>query len=451
MKDALVSVVAGSNKAELSLEQLEENKNLYEQMYTLSQKNFAQAVVSLVEKVLNVKAFFEHAGGKPELIVSNDKIEDLYTNSRFINYITSLGKEMNDQKIWFAIVPSIYHDEFVKIQGVKKESNFNKLNNLSFNKKTNVNSINNKIKLTPFTSLSGILDLLGKSRIITFFNFKGCEKTSSMYLSSEIIKRYKEELKPIIENEEASEYSVFCYPNFTILPERYSYFKLGDETIPLPPVYLDASYVACGLYVKSQNNDELSKEGFKVNENLGCPVRFDFEGSFKINNIEVQLSQIFHTNINRENILSWSSVKQEIDKDGGFGFCFCDDEVTYRSKTNKDVKQLNAYVYKARTLGRYKVKDENGNETGEVHYRPIYRTFVKSYITNINRLNQGVYTQLENKANTWKSVNSIENINNPIKAGDSIDLNQNKSTKKIEITIKYCKDMNFKEAEFIEI
>ena len=438
MKNMLVSVFAGKSleMPNVTRKELENNLRIYEQMYTSSQKNFAQTVVSLVEKILNVRAFFDNAGGKTELIISNCSIEKLLNNNpNFIKYIESVGNETNDEKIWFAIIPAIDHKKFVRIKGINKDININ--NNL-----------------IGFSTLKFALDLLSKNNIISFFNFKGCEKSSFSGLDVNSIKAYKKEFESVAQSNQGKtgEYSIFCYPNFTVLPDRESSVKIGSEYIKLPSVYIDASYVACGLYVKCQNIDELSKKGLKVNTALGCPVRFDFESCFKINNNDVQLSQIFATNMNRENILSWSpDLVEEISRDGGFGFCFCDDEVIYRSKDNKNIKQQNAYVYKARTLGSYKIIDENDEETGEIHYKPIFRTLVKTYITNVNRLNQGNFKQLDDNCKSWNSLKNKEYINNLLKGDDFIEVKPNPATNKTDIKIKYGIDKNYKEVEIFEM
>lgn len=458
IKKMFLRIFAGKkiDYSNVKREQLEDSLQKYEKIYKTSHESFAKALVRLVEKILNVKAFFDHAGGKAELIVSNCSIEDLFENKYFEEFIEQVGNQNTKEKIWFALIPSVNHNKFVVIES--DDDDDDGMDNYGMDNYGNENESsvsNNNNYLVSFTSLKRMLDLLGKCSIITFFNFKGCDRTSFSDLSSDLIKAYKEELNQI--NQNVSNFSVFCYPNFTLLPERFGSVDIGNKEIrekgkfiQLPPVYIDASYVACGLYVKSQKNDELRKVGFKVNDSLACPVRFDFEGYFKINNNEISLSQIFNTKINKENVLSWSKdVKDEINKDGGFGFCFCGDRIIYRSKTNKDIEQQNVYVYKARTLGLDDITDGDGNKIGK-NYRPIYKTLISNYLTKLNDTYSGVY-QLENKCTDWTSINNKENINNLLRENDSIEVKKDSNSKKNQITIKYGNDNNYKEVEILEM
>ncbi|WP_028515159.1 hypothetical protein [Ruminococcus flavefaciens] len=450
MKKMLLSVFGGQafEDDDASVDELRTNLALYETMYKKSQESFAQNVVSLVEKIINVMAFFDHAGTNAELIVTNCSISELIKESNranFIQFVEALGNEKTDEKIWFAIIPAVDHKDFVTIEGapiiVSPDDPDDDLDNETA---PTVSSYS----LTPFTHLLTALELLGKNNIITFFNFKGCSRTSSSELTSETVVAYKNAL----ENVKYRDYAVFCYPNFTILPRRESSVKIGKEYIKLPPVFVDASYIAASLCVSTQHLDTLSSKDFPVSDALGQPVRFDFEGSFDTNtgDKKVLLSQVFATKMNRELILSWNSgLIDEISKSGGFGFCFCGDEkwFTYRGQTTK---QSNAYVFRARTLAKDRIIDKDGNTTNEERFRPIFKTMVETYLRAIAKKTDA--DQIKRICDEYTGGKSKMNINNAVyspnssgvQSEETITFNENR------INITYDRDSDGFNLEFRE-
>ena len=205
-------------------------------------------------------------------------------------------------------------------------------------------------------------------------------------MSRQLIADYKKELS-FASGEAFGAYAVFCYPNFTVLPDRESSITIGKDHIKLPPVFVDAAYVAAGLCVKTQNRDELSRKGFACKGDVQ-PVRFDFEGQFdtEFGDKRVPLAQVFATEMNRELTLTLKQdISEEIKKDGGFGFCFSGDEKWY-DYNKRTTKQGHAYVFRSRTLAKDIVKDSDGNTTGESRYRPIFKTMVKTYFNKLAQM-----------------------------------------------------------------
>ena len=447
MKKMLLSVFGGQpfEDDDATVEELHSNLALYEAMYKKSQESFAQNVVSLVEKIINVMTFFDHAGSNAELIVSNCGISELIKESNrdnFNQFIEALGNEKTDEKIWFAIIPAIDHKDFVSIEGVSKAVTLD--DDLDDEPASTVSSYS----LTPFPHLLTALELLGKNNIITFFNFKGCSRTSSAELTSETIAAYKNAL----ENVKYRDYAVFCYPNFTILPPRESSVKIGQEYIKLPPVFVDASYIAASLCVSTQHLDTLSSKDFPVSDSLGQPVRFDFEGSFDTTtgDKKVLLSQVFATKMNRELILSWNSgLVDEISKSGGFGFCFCGDEkwYTYRGQT---IKQSNAYVFRARTLAKDRIIDADGNPTNDERYRPIFKTMVKTYFNVIAMKTDA--QQIKSICDEYTGGKNKMNINNVIYSSNSSGVQSEEAItfRDNRINITYDRDSDGFNLEFRE-
>lgn len=454
MKKLHLSLFAGADNIfkDQSRAELENLRDQYELWYRASQESFAREVASLVEKVIGVKSFFDHAGDSAELIVANCNIERLMNadnQSEFKNFIRAEGQEQSDEKIWLSIIPAVYHKEFV----IGENGRYNNIGidaSLSGYEKAQESFHN----LVSFETFQSTLNLLCQNKIITFFNFKGCKKTSSISLNKDEIKKYKRELNFTIEKEDL-EYAVFCYPNFTILPEgqnSFSYKNDNDSSISnyinLPATYLDSAYVACGLTVLSQNKEILRQKGFQVKENLCCPVRFDYEGKFDTvyGDKKVALSHIFPTRLNREAILSWDKgLLDEVRKDGGFGFCFCGDEKWY-DYHKQPRRQEHAYVFRARTLA---MKDGR--------YRPIYKTYVKTYI---NTLTQKISVEQMNIIFTEYALaeRSKIYINNllysPNYSGvneeETIEMKEQQDNGKREISISYSKDLDDFNVEFSE-
>ena len=454
MKNMLLSVFAGKSfeDDDSTSEQLKANLNMYELMYKASQQSFAQNVVSLVEKIINIRTFFEHSGDNTELIVSNCQIQNLLGNVQFERFIQAEGQESSDERIWFAIIPAVNHNDFVKLEGLTPSSNpKDDLDDLDDIDDTETESTT-AISLTNFSNLTTALKIFGENDIITFFNFKGCNKTSSTGLTKQVVIDYKKEFDSI-SGEKYGEYAIFCYPNFTVLPDRESSVKIGNEFIKLPPVFIDASYVAAGLVVKSQKLDELSCKGFEVNNSLGQPIRFDFEASFdtKYGDKKVPLSQVYSTSMSRELVLSWTpDLVEEIRKDGGFGFCFCGDEkwYDYRGRTTK---QNNAYAFKSRTLAKDKVKDEDGKPTGETRYRPIFKTLVNTYFKKLAKKTNA--QQIARLCEDYMRGLNKKCINNALYNPDfsSVKCDETITMSGNNVKIKYDKDrddftLNFEEA-----
>ncbi len=412
MKKMYLSLFAGAENAfkDCDIGELKKYLNDYRLMYKAANEHFASQVVVLVEKIIGVKAFFEHAGGSANLIISNVSLERLMDeNNRpyFEEFIRCEGQERNEEKIWLSIIPAVFNERICKNLGNYNET----ISDYSLDQ--NISDYNEDIQTTPtellsFETFKVALKLLCKNNIITFFNFKAGKDSNSGSLKKETIQIYKEILEPIT-MEDYSARAVFCYPNFTILPEGHSSAQSQDrnanDNINLPSVYLDSAYVACGLTIFTQNIENLKEGDFPVKSNHCQPVRFDFEGKFtkESNRIKVPLALIFPTTLNRESIFSWNrELIDEISKDGGFGFCFCGDEKWYDCG-NGLKRQDHAYVFRARTLHK-----KNGR------YYPIYKTYVKLYLDIIiHRLNfdkDSINKYLSTYTKTEESKKFINNL-----------------------------------------
>ena len=215
-------------------------------------------------------------------------------------------------------------------------------------------------------SLNEMLSLLSDAKIMAFTNDKAGKDTGFVSINADKVRDYDKALKSV-----NSEYAVFCYPNFTILPEEKTAVKIGykldeynskgDEYCELPGVYLDSSYVACGMVVGIQNYEFLKSKGFNVDSRFPC-VRFSLE--------DEEHSKIITTNLNRETTTEMLKETKAAMSEYRFGFAFADNRIIYKDKILN-----NSYVINERTLKR----DTNGI------YKPVCWTLVKNTIDQMLR------------------------------------------------------------------
>lgn len=350
--------------------ELNERKTMYENVYKQSQEAFINTLSKLVEKILGVKTFFEHAtiNGtlKPKLVVSNCSIERLLmddeTKNKLGNYLKDLSED-NSAKFWFAIIPAIADENVVKennedVEDIEEDDPFG---DFDIKEEDYKNNNVNKKEFVSLNTAKEMLDLLEKAKIMTFFNFKADEDTGFFNLTKEKILEYKKELGRL-----NNEYAVFTYPNFTLLPSKENVIKIGENNkkepvyINLNGIYIESSYVAAGIMVACEQPEFLKSKGYNMKHDL-C-ARFDIEDNDN--------SKKILTKMNREMSLKWpSDAEKEIIKDS-FGFVFCSNEIYYKNNLIN-----NCYVFIARSLGKiYK-----NNKT---QYKKIYKTILKDCVSN---------------------------------------------------------------------
>lgn len=420
-------------------EELTRKRDMYTMLYKNSQEQFIRAISSAIEKVLNVKAFFEQAttsGNKKlpaSLIVSNCSVEKLLNEEvkgDFEYFLKETSREPDTGKIWFAIVPAIGDADFV--DNLDEDVS---LDDLFVNNTENVNNVKTSDgdELTSLAALKVMLGILKNAQIMTFFNFRANEMTGFGKLNASILEKYKEKLEPINGNH----YAVFAYPNFTVLPKKETCIEIGKasdaegnempELIDIPGIYIDASYVAAGLVVASQNPDYLAEKFSrnKVRDGYPC-VRFDFE---RKDNRFIML-----TKMNREGKVTWSSeVEDDISKDK-FGFCFCGNTKYY----NKN-RVNNTYVFTARNM----------NKENDGQYEPLYKCltmdFVKQYLrvkfssASGNRINTSdVESFIKEDVGQWRREAEDDYENNILRSvgGESENIEIDNESGKLKITFQ---------------
>lgn len=415
-------------------EQLKKRYDHFKAVYKSSQDGLLKAVNGMIEKMLDVKALFDNAGGNISVIIANCTADDIVSSekniSRFKEFMVNINGNI-DQKIWFSVLPQIddedlvnrenagvtYFDELKEENGSFAEDDdvieaeFTPLDDAPVNDDNYVydessddwdddDSDEKKIvKLISLDTAKQLIGIFAEAKCMTFFGYKGCEKTGFGCMDKKRLEEYKSKLNGI-----NSRYAVFAYPNFTLM----SAMDAGDieiakgNRIQNPGLFLDAPYIAAGLTLKSLNSDILKKLHFDVDLDLlpfPC-VRFDFEDSsddYK-NRYEVK------SNMNCEQLLKYSKdLLDEAEKEP-FGFFF-DSYGFYKGQ-----KVGNAFVKSARNLER-----EKDNR--------IFATLVKDFI--FLEISDGSIAFSTKKIDEYKSKKKWSRkpdcINNPFRKDEFFD------------------------------
>lgn len=422
------TILPPAGEVELSRNELETTLTLCRELYVDAQTHFVRAISSAVERMLNVKAFFEQATtarGKlrAPLIVANCKADQLLAEDvkeNFRKFISELSEETGAYKIWFSILPAVGNLEFVDT--LEEDIDLDAPVYAQGYSEPDTLETKDGEKLTSENCLKQIVDILKDAKITTFFNYRANEMTGFGKLNSDLVDRYRKHLEPLDNNP----YAVFCYPNFTVLPKKETCIPIGSKELgvsylDIAGIYIDASYVAAGLVVGSQDPDYLKSKGYKiVNDNNPC-VRFD---------IEEERFNIL-TTMNREGKLNWDSeAEKNIGKDK-FGFCFCGKSVSPQGK-----KIDHSYVYVARNMS----VDNKGV------YKPIYTTLTMDFIIQYLRtknINVGggnnfkmsdVEKYIKDYVSAWQNESDavLSPINSILRKGESVNLDLETKTVKVK-------------------
>lgn len=447
VRDLVVRCYAGGTPATaLSPKELEERRDQLATLYKSSQDEFIRVISAAVEKMLDVKAFFDHASVDgadlpAPVIIANctaAQLMDGRTKELFRKMVKDYGEERDVNKMWFAILPAVYDEELSDEDDEGCWDDWDDdLDPLDMPETDRGGSARAKdVTRATMQDVDEIMKIMRDGKIMTFFNFKGSVKTGFSHLNAARIKGYRDKLRGVDRNE----YAVFAYPNFTILPREYTSIKVSARTVNgktqdvrlnVPGIYVDAAYIAAGLVVGSQNPAYLKSKGYKINSGLPC-VRFDLEAG------ENRLT--LHTLMNQELKYRWASdIDQEIGDDH-FGFCFCGN-----NKAGASLK--NSYVYTARTMGMGK----------DGVYRPIYKRLTRDLIEQLllikpsaagKKVSRGdVEDFIRSDVSLWKRMAQSDvdqYANNILQPGDDIVTDENDPNK---IQVVLGKDSEMSELE----
>lgn len=385
-----------SNKGIEELEEMRRNtedcKAENEAIYAQAKQAFVDEMNDVVQKLLDVKIFFDHATVRkganekiqPGLLVTNCNVTKFMDGGemqdRFTKFIARYGKPGNEtkDKIWFAILPHIFMEKQAVQEFEMTDEDVFTAGNLDDAFASVDQDDPWKSRPVYFDDLKGILKLMDENGIMTIFNFSSNGSASDMTfdgISADKVETLKERLK-----ETPYEHSVYAYPNFTLKDAKelsVDSANMGkqDRTtakIRVPATYVDAAYVAAGLMVASQQPLFLQRHGFdgRVNANEVC-VHIDLEDN--------EIANELVTHFNRELPHKWDEDIREAIEQERFGFVLCGD-LKYQSDKEDPKKKTeirNSYVLRARTLKK-----------GDKYFVPIYRVltqdFIKHYANSIS-------------------------------------------------------------------
>lgn len=399
VRDLIVSVFAPDGMAQLATQDeaaLQAAKKQYQDVYKSSLESFAKAVSAVVEKFAGMREFFDHAACNGSLaknvsvIIANCKVDailsDAVAKERFRAYFGGLSREKDVNRIWFGVIPAVDSGEGAPAATARRASQ----NPFDRRMKRDTAAQKTRSGLVGAETAKEMLRLLDEVKIMTFFNYKASESTGFVELTKKRIQGYMDDFSGL-----NSEYAVFAYPNFTILPEEKRTVKIGTEFdvserktvgtyITIPGIYLDAAYVAAGMMVGIQNYELLKSLGYKVTPHYPC-VRFDLEAGDNAKRVL--------TRLNRETTTEMSSDTKDAILQERFGFAFADNKIVYNGNLLK-----NSYVLNARSL-----KKEGGK------YKSIYKTLVRNFVDQLLRFSNDSVTEssvnafLSEYAETWKN------------------------------------------------
>lgn len=418
IKSLVVSTFANSgsvsNLPAMSMEErawkirdYEEKISKMEAVYRGGIQSFINQLTNMAEKIMGVKAFFDHAtadggrqGALPQgqgVLIANCTITKLLKKKDiFAKYIEKLGALSNKDRYWFAVVPNV---DGVQLADAIANDNYDydddaDDDDINFDDTDKADEKNeNPNGYVSIADLKVFLKIMDNVKIMTIFGIRGEDGNTFENLDADKISKYI--------NEFASAryaHAVYAYPNFTLMQEDERVELSKDNksvTVKLPEFLIDAAYVAGGLLVGSQQQRYLEQHGFKgkLERDNEC-VRVDFE------NFEVRKN--LHTMMNRESVYSWGNKLNSEIGENKFGFVFCCDDIV-----ENGVSWKNAYVLFARTLA---VKGDN-------MYKPIYQTLTENYLV------QQLYLSKKNKRSDVRKA--LKDFNTKCKAKYSMEASKN--------------------------
>lgn len=357
------------HKKEFWLARLESGQQDYKKWM----ENLANVIAPLIEKFIGVKAFFENAtvDGRLDsvLIVANATVTELVDDEKIRNHLSAfldiLSREIK-KKIWFAIIPAIAlktddnEQEIFPVEYIPGGSFRDMLDNKNVPKENK----NKEQNLVNARDAKMLLDICEDAGIMTFYNYKAESDTVFGNIKKEIYEKMRDSIVF-----EKGNYAVCCLPNFTIIPDDERNVIINKQlvergcqeqlvSIKIPAIYVEASYVAAGMVIGSQQKGMLEKKGFNVDPTL-TNIRFDMEGK--------NVYKKYQSNMCIENDLPVPRDMTEEIMKTRFGFYFSDKRVL--GDSGSDI--THCYVRNARTMAKNsetKTYDEINNQ--------LFRDFV---------------------------------------------------------------------------
>lgn len=418
-----VSSNSENTKEVVDKETLLARRQVFEVAYTNARKSFIKEMSRMIESLLGVKAFFDHAtidGGENSeipggVIIANCKASKLLNNKDvFSYYMKYLGKAQTEARIWFAIVPSVFENPPVKNSDEKISDDDPMGGSLNDDEEDAAEKIS--AEYVSINALKEFLKVMEDAKITTVFNIRSDKGNTFADLSAAGV---EDKIKTF----ESCRYghSVYAYPNFTLIGEKiFKPFEgQNDAEIILPGIFIDAAYPAAGLLVASQQQKILDSRKLKVDKDTAC-VGVDLEN--------LTVKKALSTKFNRESVLRRSEDLIKVINENMFGFAFSGDEV----KDDSGVWQ-NSYIHCARTLAK---NERTGN------YKPIYQTLIEDFITQElmslpSKKKDDVQKKINKINSEWsdknKQIKFKDIVNFLLRDGEEIEINSEDSKVKIKI------------------
>ena len=407
--------------------------NTFSEINASWQKSFIRAAKALIEKLLNVKAFFDQYTAKvpkmrPRLFIVNACLEDVVEVNairQLTQYLESTNNIMDCKNaIWFGIVPNIMYAEGSDLQDIDAQT----MQEMGY---TGDFVTGESEPPNDITCLQQLMEAIKKYRIQTFFSFEAGDETTFSRFATHGVERYIEKAQPL--DDPFSGYAQFvipCLPNFTVIPRDRSKVVYGSRVSVVDRngkegvafsadveeqfkfwiygVYVSAAFVAAGLVAAYQCPSYLeTKYGRVLKDSPG--VRFDIEAQ--------ENSSIVTTTFAKE-IAGISNDDKAVLNRNNFGFIFSSDRAN------------NITVFKARSML---------NKEGS--FISIFKETTISYVARMLRIlsddlkMEGIMKQYApgGQIKKWELSNGY--VNSILKVGDSIQpLHSEDGLGTIEIT-----------------
>lgn len=396
--------------------------NLYSQINASWQKSFIRTAKPLIEKILNVKAFFDQYKPRikqmqPSLLVVNANIEAIIDPDCIDNlkkYLNSVNNTSDyTDTIWFGIVPNIKFSEDSDITDIDEEQ----MRELGYTGDIDKGAT---IVPTELADLQELLNCVKDYKIQTFFSFEANEETTFMGLATGDVQSYIDKTVELADRD-YSRYAIPCFPNFTVIPNDKSRVNLGAPVVInakgemvfsadredaakfwIYGVYISAAHVAAGLVAAYQCPKYLGTKFSRGVRNEFPGVRFDIETDAKY----------VPTTMAKE-IGGYTETTTDILNAHKFGFVFSSDNLYIN---NNPVKNIT--VYKARCL---KSTDNGGFESvfKETSCTYIYR-YLKAVTDDFKKSALDRVFKSGGLISQWALLASGNYINSILRENDSI-------------------------------
>ena len=409
----------------LDKEKLLQLREMYESVYTNARKSFINEMSKIVESLIGVKTFFDHAtvesGDEAEIpggvIIANCKASKLIKiKDKFLKFMKQLGKDQTEHRIWFAVLPNV-REEPPKKPSTGNDKNISGMGGSLKNRKKQAEK--NDAEYVSINTLKEFLPEMENANVVTIFSIHPDKGNTFSELSpAEVESKMK-----LFNDSSYGRHAVYAYPNFTLIGERFfTPFKNRtdeDFKISLPAIVIDAAYPAAGLLVASQQHKILENRKLQIDKQTVC-VGVDFEN--------LMVKKAFQTKFNREEVLRRSEDLIKIINQSMFGFSFSGDDVK-----DKDGQWKNSYIHCARTLA----KNDKTNL-----YKPIYQTLIEDFVAlelkSLPSMSPAAVQQKIDEINQeWADKNKINRfkgcVNFLLRGGEYIGMRKENGTFKVYI------------------